>query len=93
MGIVNCANEQYGRVGALGDCLRDPSISQQLDREYPFGVYQATLAVLRAAEDENTTTSAAADELADRMANTPHPIFGHRSQLIIDSLLADNWAQ
>ncbi|GAB5356590.1 hypothetical protein AAMO2058_000302800 [Amorphochlora amoebiformis] len=90
MGIVNCANEAYGRVGRL-EHLEDPAITRHLDHEYEFGVYQTTRRVLRLAFDENIATNKAADRLADEALQQPHPIWGHRSQQIIDSLVEDQW--
>ena len=34
----------------------------------------------------------AANKLADHFASMEHPIWGHRSQHIINSLLRDGWA-
>ena len=90
MGIVNCANEQYGRVGELGTTV-DPIIAVQLGREDDNSVYQITRKVLAKAEAEGTTTAQAADKLADVAAAVPHPLFGHRSQAVIDGLIADKW--
>ena len=39
MGIVNCADEAFGRVGELGS-LVDPAISRHLDPANDSGVYQ-----------------------------------------------------
>ena len=30
-------------------------------------------------------------QLADEMAMQPHPLFGHRGQQIIDTLISDEW--
>ena len=48
--------------------------------------------VLRLAAEKGITTGQAADELSDVYLAQPHPIWGHRSQLIIDSLVAEGWA-
>ena len=40
---------------------------------------------------EGVTTGAAANALSDYYAAQPHPIWGHRSQAIINSLLRDSW--
>jgi len=90
MGIVNCANEQYGRVGSL-DQLVDPAITRHLDPEYEEGVYQTTRRVLRKAKEDQISTSKAADILADEALQKPHPIWGHRSQEIIDRLVKEDW--
>jgi hypothetical protein len=31
--------------------------------------------------------------MADKLSLVPHPIWGHRGRLIIDGLLADDWAK
>eukprot|EP00658_Telonema_sp_P-2_P023105 TRINITY_DN19252_c0_g1_i2.p1 TRINITY_DN19252_c0_g1~~TRINITY_DN19252_c0_g1_i2.p1 ORF type:complete len:109 (+),score=15.89 TRINITY_DN19252_c0_g1_i2:253-579(+) len=93
MGIVNCANEQYGRVGRLGDHTDDPAIARHLqDLDWPNSVINITQSVLRKAQDEGITPGQAANQLADHYATMEHPIWGHRSQQIIDALLRDGWA-
>ena len=69
----------------------DPLINVHLGKEDPNSVYQITRKVLETAQKENTTTAEAADKLADVAAAEPHPLFGHRSQAIIDQLIADQW--
>ena len=87
MGIVLCANEQYGRVVA------DSSVQRHLDRGWEGGIHRTTLEILERARARGTTPSAEAIHRADEQAEQPHPIWGHRSQQIIDSLLADGWEQ
>ena len=91
MGIVNCANEMYGRVGALGT-TQDPMLSERLGRDYEFSVYNSTLRVLRTAAADGTSTAVAANAVADKLCMETHPIWGHRSQQIIDSLVDGSWA-
>jgi glutamate dehydrogenase/leucine dehydrogenase len=85
MGIVSCANEQYGSVN------RDPMVLRHLDPEWPNGIHRTTRQVLELAETTDVTPTAAASRLADRLAEQPHPIWGHRGRQIIESLLADRW--
>ncbi len=87
MGIVQCANEQYGRVVA------DPAVQRHLDRRWHGGIYRTTLEVLERARAQGTTPSAEANRRADEQAEQPHPIWGHRSRQIIESLVADGWEQ
>ena len=91
MGIVNCANEAYGRVGALGDHMDDPAIARHLGREWENAVFNVTRAVLRRAREEGASVGAAANAMADEYAAQPHPIWGHRSKEIVASLLRDEW--
>ena len=93
MGIVNCANEMYGRVGALGT-TEDPMLGDRLGRDYEFSVFNSTLRVLRAAAKQGTSTAVSANALADELCTQLHPIWapGHRSQQIMDSLVNGSWA-
>ncbi len=85
MGIVNCANEQYGYVP------HDPAIERHFGREWDNSVYLITRRALERAASEGITTAAAANHLADELAREPHPIWGHRTRAIIDGLVADRW--
>lgn len=85
LGIVNCANEQYGYID------HDPYVESHLDFESEHSVYQMTLKVLKRARETGETTAHAAVRLAEELAQEKHPIFGHRGQLIIDSLVRNHW--
>lgn len=86
MGIVNCANEQYGQL------THDPAIERHFSRDWDNAVFVVTKRILDHAAKEGVTTSTAANVLADRACEEPHPIWGHRGRAIIDGLLADGWA-
>jgi len=86
MGIVNCANEQYGVFDG------DPAVAAHLDRSTPSGVFQRCLEVCSRATTSGRTTAEEAEALADELSNEPHPIWGHRSRQIIDHLTNDGWA-
>lgn len=85
MGIVNCANEQYGYVND------DHFILRHLDKKWDKSIYQMTLKVLRRAKEKGETPGTAAIRVADELSRESHPIFGHRGQEIIDSLVEDAW--
>ncbi|MEM6793016.1 MAG: Glu/Leu/Phe/Val dehydrogenase dimerization domain-containing protein [Acidobacteriota bacterium] len=85
MGIVNCANEQYGVFD------NDPAVEAHLQRETSFGVYQRTLEVIGRAAETGRTPTAEAELLADELAEEQHPIWGHRGRQIIDRLVAEGW--
>ncbi len=85
MGIVNCANEQYGFVD------NDPAIEKHLSKDWEYSVYQMTLNVLKQSEKENIHTAAIANKVADELSEVDHPIFGHRGLKIIKSLVENNW--
>lgn len=86
MGIVNCANEQYGWFE------NDPAIVKHFDREWEGSVYRVTQAVLRRATATGITSTEAANALADELAARAHPIFPDRTRAIIQALLRDGWA-
>lgn len=87
MGIVNCANEQYG---VLPD---DPAIAAHLDRETPYGVYQRTLEVLRRSAESGRSTHEEAARLADELLAEPHPLWPHRGRRIVDYLVRSGWSR
>lgn len=86
MGIVNCANEQYGWIPA------DPAIERHLDRDYQAGIYRRTLEVLTRSERNGSTAWAEALELADELSGEPHPLWGERTRRIITHLMDSGWA-
>jgi glutamate dehydrogenase/leucine dehydrogenase len=86
MGIVYCANEQYGKLPA------DPAIERHYGRDWDNAVYVVTRRTLELAEREGITSATAANRLADARAAEPHPIWGHRGRQIIAGLVADRWA-
>jgi leucine dehydrogenase len=85
MGIVNCANEQYGFVNG------DPFIEQHLAINWEFSIYRIAKKVLQESRLTKTPPAKVAIRLADELSIQNHPIFGHRGQQIIDSLVADRW--
>ena len=87
MGIVNCANEQYGWLP------NDPAIMRHFDRRWDEGVYVVTQKVLRLAQEIGESTTSAATRLADEQAQVEHPVWGHRGQAIINGLVRDAWHQ
>lgn len=80
MGIVNCANEQYGQLP------NDPAINRHFSRDWDNAVFVVTKRILALAEREGITSSEAANRLADQACAVPHPIWGHRGRDIIASL-------
>ena len=85
MGIVNCANEQYGYVE------NDDFFERHLTQNWEHSVYQSSLSVLKESKETNKGTSEVAIKQATELSMIEHPIFGHRSQKIIDSLVVDKW--
>jgi glutamate dehydrogenase/leucine dehydrogenase len=87
MGIVNCANEQYGYVND------DPFIERHLSREWHYSIYQTAVRVLMESRNSGVPPARVAVQMADELSKQPHPFFGHRGKEIIRSLVADGWHQ
>lgn len=85
MGIVNCANEQYGRLP------NDPAIMRHFGSDWSNSIWVKTQEVLTKAFTENITTSTAANKIADNLMKEPHPIWPDRSRQIIQSLMDEGW--
>jgi glutamate dehydrogenase/leucine dehydrogenase len=85
MGIVNCANEQYG---SLPD---DPAISRHFSRDWEHSIYAVTRRILADADARGITSTEAANELADARSLEPHPIFPNRARDIVESLVRERW--
>jgi glutamate dehydrogenase/leucine dehydrogenase len=86
MGIVSCANEQYG---TLPD---DPAISRHLGRDWDQSVYCTTRRVLARAKSEGVTPGKAAVVLAEELMRKEHPIWPGRGRAILESLVRDDWS-
>lgn len=85
MGIVQCANEQYGNL------YDDPLINDHFGRDYANSVYNITSTILSKAKETNCTPSKAARDLADAFLTHEHPIMPHRSWAIIKTV-AREWS-
>jgi len=85
MGIVNAANEQYGYVN------NDPFFERHLTKDWEHSIYQTALNVLNQSKESGETTCQVAIRIADELSLQKHPIFGHRGQQIINSLVANRW--
>jgi glutamate dehydrogenase/leucine dehydrogenase len=85
MGIVNCANEQYGTFDD------DPAILRHLDRHEPTGIFQRSHEVYERARASGRTPAAEAELLAEELSEEPHPIWGDRGRQIIAALVREGW--
>lgn len=85
MGIVNAANEQYGY---LED---DPLFERHLSWDWEYSIFQTCLSMFHESQAKDKPTARIAMEMADKLSSERHPIFGHRGQQIIDSLVATDW--
>lgn len=79
MGIVNCANEQYGHLKSEINC----KLSE---------IYPSVIDLLEKSNKDNVSPYFKAVELANELSKEIHPIHGHRGILIIQDLLDRNWA-
>jgi glutamate dehydrogenase/leucine dehydrogenase len=86
MGIVNCANEQYG---SFED---DDAIDAHLLRDTPHGIWQRTREVLGRSQKSGRSTHAEAVARAEELMAEPHPIWPHRGRSIVNSLVRSGWA-
>jgi leucine dehydrogenase len=87
MGIVTCANEQYGYVN------EDPFIELHFSRDWEHSIYNRAKQVLNESLKTDKPASEIALELADKLSKENHPIFGHRGKKIIESLVENKWHQ
>jgi len=81
MGIVTCANEQYGYV------TDDEFIHQHYDKNWKYSIYATANQVFSESKEKNIPTGEIALDMAERLSFENHPIFGHRGEKIIDSLI------
>lgn len=86
MGIVNCANENYGYL------TNDPMIERYFDSEWEGSIFKTTTRVLQKARTEGTPTLATASAIADEKIKELHPMWPNRSSHIIKALENDNWS-
>ncbi|MFL6289518.1 MAG: hypothetical protein ACJ759_01330, partial [Thermoanaerobaculia bacterium] len=87
MGIVNCADEQYGFVEP------DPRVEAHLGNEWENSVYNLSLSVLDEARRTGRTPARVALDLAEQRSRELHPVWGHRGAEIIRSLVRNGWAR
>lgn len=78
MGIVNCANEQYGYLRS--DISREANL-----------VFRYVYMLLHSALEQGITPQEAAMQEAELKAKQPHPIHGHRGLEILKQLIQDKW--
>jgi len=80
MGIVNCANEQYGY-------LLD-TIEEKIEEVYLF-----TYNLLEKAKREDISPEFMAMQMAEQLSRVDHPIWGHRGEKLIKQLMQDEWSK
>lgn len=85
MGIVSCANEQYGTLQS------DPAILRHFDPSYENSIQCVTFRALERAKTEGIPESAAANAIADEKILEEHPIWPGRTRQILAALIRDRW--
>jgi glutamate dehydrogenase/leucine dehydrogenase len=85
MGIVNCANEQYGYVN------NDSMIEQHFSKDWEYSIYNTAIIVLEESKSSIKPSAEIALKIADELSKMNHPIFGHRGKAIIKSLCEKKW--
>jgi len=86
MGIVQCANEQYGRP------VPDPAVERHLDPSYEDGIPAVTRRILASAAEQDIPPHEAANRLADELLAQPHPLWPGRTEAIVRALTEGDWA-
>ena len=87
MGIVNCADEQYGYV------QDDPSFERHLGDTWDNSIFNLSLKILEEARRSGRTPARMALDLAEERSRELHPIWGHRGAAIIRSLVRTEWGR
>ncbi len=77
MGIVNCANEQYGYL--------EETILEKVDEVYDF-----VLETMKKSTDKNTSPQFITMEMADELSKINHPVWNHRGAKLLRQYLKDN---
>jgi len=80
LGIINCANEQYGYVEA--DIWKEVEL-----------VYSDSLALLKEAAAKNCSPQVIANEIATKRMQEPHPIWGHRGPALVDEMIKNGFGE
>lgn len=87
MGVVHCANEQYGAPRP------DPALEAQLQPDAPHGIAATVRRVIERSRAEDRPPVEVADALADEAAAAPHPLWPGRGRAILDTLVAEHWSE
>lgn len=83
MGIVNCADEMYGRM------KDDPRVSAHYDLNVPHSIPHVLRSIFETSRSTEVNMVTSAKEMADREINKEHPMFGQRFDQILDEVVDD----
>ena len=85
MGIVTCANEQYGYIN------NDPLIENHFSRDWEHSIYNRAMQVLKESKEKNIPTAEIALKMADRTFTRKPPDIWAQGKEIIKSLVENDW--
>ena len=85
MGIVTCANEQYGYINS------DPLVELHFNKDWEHSIYNRTIQVLSESKNMKRPKAEIALTMSDKLSKENHPVFGHRGKEIVKSLVESNW--
>jgi len=85
MGLVHCANEQYGTLA------RDPAVERHLDPRWEASIGAVVRRILARSDRDGVPPADAAAVLADAAAARPHPLWPDRGRQIRAALVAERW--
>lgn len=80
LGIINCANEQYGYVRS------------DIEREVEL-VYTDSLDLLQKAKEQDCSPQVIAAQIAAERMKEPHPIWGHRGPKLVAEVLKSGFGK
>lgn len=83
MGIVNCADEQYGRLAP------DPAIERHMSWDWEHAIGPVVLELLRRSKSTGKAPLFEAAKRAEELMTKPHPIWPGRIQTIMTQVWAD----
>lgn len=88
-GIINCADEMYGYVGA--NRLQDPLMSRYFVAEGPWSIQQQVKDLLDRCMEQGQPTGRVAVQMANEACEQPHPLWPGRARQILIGLVKDSW--
>ena len=75
----------------MNNMVNDPIIYQHYDREWEHSIHKVASRVFTESRSSKKPTGEIALKLAEELSYENHPIFGHRGEQIIKSLIKSDW--
>ena len=85
MGIVNCADEFAGTLPTSFE--KDPLKNYHLTYDHENSIFVGLNEIFKKSKENNTNPVIECDKIADEKSEIIHPLYGHRSKLILDTLI------